>query len=320
MKFVELKKSLSDSIANIYLIEGEDRFVVQSSLKLIENAINLSMPDVNRIVLDSDKLSVDSVLESLESYPFGDLKKLIVVKEPKFNASEFKKLEVYLKNPSEYNVVVFISYTSSDCTKKLKNYAEFVDANKLDELSVKKWIGAKLSKNNKQIAEQALVMLIEYTSGDLTRLESELNKLICVKEEIITKDVIEMFVVPDKDYQIYELLGFIASGNSEKVYDLIEVMQETEKNNMGLIQYLYGAFRKLLIVSLSKKTDMELAEEFKTKPFAVKQMRVQAGKFTPKILKKINKELGELEEKLKSGKANLDNAVHFAIAKILLEK
>ena len=27
------------------------------------------------------------------------------------------------------------------------------------------------------------------------------------------------------------------------------------------------------------------AEEFKTKPFAVKQMRVQAGKFTPKILK-----------------------------------
>ena len=38
MKFIELKKHLSLGINPIYLIEGEDRFVVQSAQKLIEKA------------------------------------------------------------------------------------------------------------------------------------------------------------------------------------------------------------------------------------------------------------------------------------------
>lgn len=320
MKFIELKKHLQSGLKPVYLIEGDDRFVVQSALKLIEKALNLSMPEVNRLVIEGEKLTSESLIEMLLIYPFGDEKKLVVVREAKLNANEFKKIETYLKNPSEQNVLVFVSYEASDFTKKLKPYVEFVDANKLDETSLKKWIGARLVKEGKTIEEKALLKLISYTSGDLTRLDSELFKLTAVGEEIITTSLVDKFVVPDKEYQIYELTNFLAQGDSEKVYDLIEVMQETEKNNVGMIQYLYGAFRKLLIISLSKKTDEELAVELKMKPYGVKQMRIQANKFTPKRLKKINNDLSELEFKIKAGKANQDISVHFAVSKILLEK
>lgn len=320
MKFIELKKHLSKELKPIYLIEGEDRFVVSSSLKLIEKALNLTMPEVNRIIMEGDKLTVETLLDNLANYPFGDERKLVVVREGKFNSSEFKKLEAYLKEPSDYNVLVFLSYESNDFTKKLKKYAEEVDANKLDDMSLKKWIGARLSKEGKTIEEGALLKLITYTSGDLTRLDSELSKLTTSGEDVISSSLVDKFVVPDKDYQIYELMNFLAAGESSKVYDLIETMQETEKNNVGMLQYLYGAFRKLLIISLSKKSDDELAVELKMKPYGVKQMRIQAGKFTPKRLKRINNELSELEFKIKAGKANQDISVHFAVSKILLDK
>lgn len=320
MKFVELKKYLTSSIDPIYLIVGEDRYIVQSAQKLIEKALNLSMPDVNKMVLEGEKLTGENILDVLMTYPFGDSKKLVIIKDAKLSSSEIKKLESYLKSPSDYNVLVFVNYENNEFTKKMQNFATIIDASKLDDANLTKWIGAKLYSCKKTIEEKALRMLIEYTSGDLTRIDSELSKLMSCGEDVVTVALVKQFVVPDKDYQIYELVNFLSAGDSENVYDLIEVMQETEKNNVGMIQYLYGAFRKLFIISISKKSDQELADELKMKPYGVKQMRLQAAKFSPKRLKKINNELSNLELNIKLGKANQNVSVHYAVAKILLDK
>ena len=40
MKFIELKKHLQGNLANIYLIEGDDRFIVNNALMQIENKID----------------------------------------------------------------------------------------------------------------------------------------------------------------------------------------------------------------------------------------------------------------------------------------
>ena len=152
----------------------------------------------------------------------------------------------------------------------------------------------------------------------MARIETETLKLMSMGESIITQDLVDKYVVRDKEYQIYELVDFISKKDSERAYDLIETMLQTEKNAVGLVQYLYSAFRKLLLISISRESDEELAKLFKVKPYAVKMSRVQAGKFTAKQLKKINEDLSTLEFDLKRGKANQDNAVHVTIAKILM--
>ena len=132
--------------------------------------------------------------------------------------------------------------------------------------------------------------------------------------------MVDRYVVRDKEYQIYELIDYLSKNDSEKAYDLIDTLLQTEKNPVGLVQYLYSAFRKLLIIALSKESDEELAKLFKVKPYAVKMSRVQAGKFSPKTLKRINEDLSSLEFDLKRGKANQDNAAHIILARILMEK
>lgn len=317
MKFVELKKELSGKLNNCYLLEGDDRFVLNSALTLIEKRVGLNMPDVNRVVIEGDKRELSEIIFHIESFPFGDQYKLIIVRD--FSTKEnLKQFEQTLKNLPDYVVVVFVSYGASTFSKMVKNYAEFVDCSKLDVTTIKKWIGGQLSRSQVGIEERAIENLVLYTSGNMSRIETEVMKLMSIGEEVITVDLVDKYVTKDKEYQIYELADFLSKKDSEKVYDLVATMLETEKNPVGMVQYLYSAFRKFLIISISNESDEGLAKLFKCKPYAIKMSRLQAKKFTPKTLKQINEGLSNLEYDLKSGKANQDNAVYIMVAKILL--
>lgn len=319
MKFIELKKNLAVGVKSCYLIEGEDRFVVNNATSLIEKRVDLKMPEVNRVVIEGEKESIDSVLFQLDSYPFGDEKKLVIVKE--LNTKEnLKKLELALNDLPSYICLVFVSYAENPLTKMVKKYAEFVDCSKLEPSTIKSWIGGQIAKAKIEIEDKALEKLVLYTNLNMARVETETAKLISMGESIITEQLVDKFVVRDKEYQIYELTEFLAKGDSVSAYDMIESMLQVEKNGVGLVQFLYSAFRKLLLISLSKDSDEELAKAFKVKPYSIKMSRIQANKFTPKKLKKINEELAELELNLKSGRANQENAVHITLARILNSK
>lgn len=319
MKFVELKKNLSKEIRSNYLVEGDDRFVVNSAVNLIEKSLNLQMPELNKLVFEAGKESqMEDIIEKIQAYPMLDNKKLVILKDFTL-ASDAKKLEPYLKKPNDFVVLVIVSYLPNEFTKKVKPYMEEVDANSLDETTLKKWIGTKLSKEKKNIEQKALDKLILYTSGDLTRIDTETNKLISVMGEVITEQIVDEYVTRDRDYELYELTELLAKNDREKVFDLVDFMLSTDKNNVGLIQYLYGAFRRLLIISLSSLSDEELGDILSVKPYAVKKARQQAIKFTPKKLKKINNELSNLEYGIKAGKVNQEVSLTMLLCKILLD-
>lgn len=319
MKFVELKKNLTQGLKNVYLLEGEDRYVLYNALNLIEKKLALSMPDVNKIVIEGEKASPQDILIHTESYPFGDEKKLIVVNDYTSKA-DFSALEKYLKQPNDFILLIFVSRAESEASKKIKHYAEFVDCSRLDDVTLSKWIVGAVSKSGLQIEEEAVKKLIVYCANNLAKISTELDKLMCVGEAIISAKLIEKFVTPDQEYQIYELTDNISKGNGVEVFNILKKLQEGERNNVGLIQYLYQAFKRLLLISLSKQNDIELGSQLGIKPYAVKMARIQASKFGAKKLKHINELLATLEHDIKTGKANQSVSVEYAICRILMER
>ena len=319
MKFVELKKSLQNNLSNCYLLEGEDRYVVNNALSLIEKKVNLVLPDVNKIVFDEDNANIEDIVFQLESMPFGDNYKLIVLKNTK-PVGDIKALEKSLKHLADFIVFVVCSYASCPLTKMVKNYAEMVDCSKLDAKTIAVFIGGKLKQAGVGIEQSAMEKLITYTSSNMARIETELNKLASMGEPVITEKLVDKYVIKDKEYQIYELADYLSKREADKAYDLAQTLIMQEKNPVGFIQYLYTTFRKLLLVSLSvSESDETLADVFKCKPYAIKFLRTQAKKFTPKQLKNITNSLASLEYDIKNGKANVDNAVDIILAKILNE-
>ena len=322
MKFVELKASLKDGVAGIYSLEGDDRFVLLNALDLIEKKIDLKFPDMNKTVFNNEaKYTLDDIISSASALPFGDEKRIVVVWDTSLKASDYLKFEKFIAGGgAETTNFIFVSSSLNEFSRKMKNISVVVDCNKLDELTLKKWIVNRVNKGGLEIEEGAVALLIEYANQSLARISTELDKLMTMGSDVVSMNLVEQYVVPDREYQIYELTDAISKGDAERVFNITQTILAHEKYPIGIIQYLYQSFRKLLYIVLSKKSDDELGAIFKVKPYSIKMSRVQASKFTPKELKKVVDQLSCLEFDIKAGRAQLQSSVTYAICKILSVK
>ena len=47
MKYQDLKSNLKNNVGSLYLLFGEDSFLIENSLRLIKEFLNISMPEIN---------------------------------------------------------------------------------------------------------------------------------------------------------------------------------------------------------------------------------------------------------------------------------
>ena len=80
MKFIDLPQNLKKEIKTLYILKGEDDFVIKSAIKHISNACGNEMGDFNKIVLTDENFNSDRFLESSTTLPIGNDRKLVLVK------------------------------------------------------------------------------------------------------------------------------------------------------------------------------------------------------------------------------------------------
>lgn len=319
MKFVELKRNL-DRLNNVYLISGEDRYLCYSALSMIENAANINLPDMNKIVLNGLNNTVDDITACCNIYPFADKYRLVVVQDfngkPNPSVAE-KQLENYLASPMNTTILVFFNINEASFFKNLKTKLTFIDCSKLDSSNVHNFIVTYLDKNQTKYTNNAVNLLGLYCNYNMQKISSELEKLVCYcnKETLLTESVVKNLVVQDREYQIFELAEFIANNKAGQALDLIDSLGS--KNSFGIISLLYSNYRRALYISISNLTDTELSKQLNIKEYAVKLMRNQVKVFSPKKLKKIVDKLMQADCGIKQGKIKEDVAVKTIILDIL---
>ena len=112
MKFEELQKSIKSQIYPCYVINGGESYLTTTALKIIENSLNLTMPDFNKTIFtDESQKSAQEIVESCQVMPFCDEKRLVVVQDylNKKSENERKIFANYLKKPNLSTVLVFFS-------------------------------------------------------------------------------------------------------------------------------------------------------------------------------------------------------------------
>ena len=99
MKLEDLEKELKQrKLDSLYLLYGEERFLLESCLKKIKNLFGETLRGINYIEIDETNL--DEIISDIETPPFGFEKKLIFAK----NTGLFKK-EGKKKNKKEENSI-----------------------------------------------------------------------------------------------------------------------------------------------------------------------------------------------------------------------
>jgi DNA polymerase III delta subunit len=195
-----------------------------------------------------------------------------------------------------------------------------VDCSKIESKMISAYVKNALAKNEIQANEEAIDKLILFCDSDMTRITNELEKLIAYVSDtkILTADIVQDFVVQDKEYQIYELAEFIAKGESKKAIDLVDSFMVKPGSAFVILSPLFNNYRRALFVSINKeKTPSELASLLGVKEFAIKMLKNQVSVFSPKQLKQIVDMIALYDNKIKIGEMKENVAIKTIVINIL---
>lgn len=308
-----LKKRLSEGLARVYVVEGDDYYLFDKAFLMIKNACGITLDDFNVNIFDEESFSTDKLFAATELLPIIDEKRLVVIKGGKLSEGDKKRTTEILLHIPKTTVVVVLDYNKN--FEFLKKDFVLVDANRMDKELVKKLITAYLARISKKIDADAMDELIESCNGYLTRIMNELNKLVCfdLDGENITKESVDKLVNKDIEFSVFELTEALSKKDGDKAIRLLKLMEKDQ----GVFALISNQFRRLFYASISDLTNAELAGLLGVKEFAIMKARQLAKGFSKAQLKKICSLLEEMDYAVKSGAMLQTNALYLLVFNIL---
>jgi DNA polymerase III delta subunit len=169
-------------------------------------------------------------------------------------------------------------------------------------------------------SDEAIEKLVLFSLCDMSKITSELEKLSAyvADSKVLTTEIVEKFVVQDREFQVYELAEFLAKGDSENAFKLIDSFMMKPGSAFALISPLFNNYRRALFVSINKdKSQAELASLLGVKEFAIRMLSGQVKVFSPKQLKQIVDLISEYDKKIKVGEMKENVAIKLIATSIL---
>lgn len=333
----ELWKQIKrNEIVPLYLLYGKEIFLINETKQLLTNQVlKEEEAEFNLSVYDLNETPIDVVIEDAETLPFLGERKLIFLHNPYFLTAEkakdkvehnLSRLEAYLKEPAPYTVMVFIApYEKLDerkkLTKELKKKSAFIEAKKLNETELKKWIRTRAEFNGVTIEPEAIEAMLTLAGTDLLMLTSEIDKLALYVGKGLTIDVqtVEKLVSRSLEQNIFSLVDKVVNRKTDEAlriyYDLLKLNEEPIK----ILSVISGQFRLIYQVKeLSRRGygQNQMAAYLKVHPYRVKLAAGQARAFTDEQLTRIMDELAEADYKMKSGQMNKELLIELFLFKL----
>lgn len=279
----ELEKG---SYKPIYYLMGDEPFFIDSISDYIrEHALPEEARDFNQIVLYGNETTMSEVIQRARAYPMGADRQVIIVKEAQNlmkkdsendTTSPSEILSSYLIHPQLSTVLVFCHKNGSiDKRKKIVGVIEktgvLFESKKVKDDALPDFIEEFLSEHNLKMSPKGISMLSESVGADLSRMNSELNKLVIALPEgqtEITPDFIEEHVGISKDYNIFEFKDAIINKNVLKANKIAAYYESNPKNYpMQLVTAaIFPYFANLMLAFYSPdKTDKGIADQLDLK-------------------------------------------------------
>ena len=318
MKYNALSTHLqTKQYAPCYLIQGEDKWLVNSAIDMLCKIV--SNPALNCNIFQ-ENAHEDNIINALKVLPWDSNYRVVVVMDfstsrPVVNSSgknTGKPILEYLKDPNPSSILAMVS-DESEFFSKLRAYAQIIDCSRLENFELAQYIKNRCQDN---IEKAAIDTLIAYCSGDMGRINTELDKILSYKEDepITEQDVIDL-AIQDDDYKIYELTNCLAQKNPDQAFKIWNSLSNSA-DNVYLINSVYSYFRKLLYAAINKNQP-ELYKKLNVKQYAFKYLEENSKKFGAKKLKKICDMLQLMDYHIKSGKIDKQAAGDKVILSII---
>lgn len=344
----DLKKIIKDgSMHGVFLFEGEEENQKEGALTAVRSHF---LPDGMELMNEtvSENASLVDVLDASRQVPFMSEKRIVIAKDPVYILKSSKKAEnedEEEKKPetpenaeaeeaalnSEENALrMMIAEDNPECItiiymrgkinkntsagRMLKNADRIVSFEPLDDYELAKIMVKTAKKEGYTLSVDVAMMFVSFVGNNLTKLNSELDKLIGYKNggtEIYEEDVLSI-ITQNIDELAFQITDSIAAGRHSHAYQVVYSLLERGEAMQAIYASLNWQVRMLCHCAVLKKAGVRISDaavKLKSKEYPVKKCYNQCERVPVENLAKLYRVAIRNEFDMKSGKMRADNAL-----------
>jgi len=288
-----------DKIYPVYLFYGKENYLKEDILKKLRNRlIDSAYRELNYKVFYGEKLSINEVINDLNTLPFMSKHKLAVIKEAEeINKNDETKLINYFNRLSLKNnfSTLIIIYKESSPNKELitaiKRIGIVANFSITDKAKLALWIESKFKQSNKKITQEALFYLQSIVGSDLGRLFNEIEKIdIYTKEQkIIEKEDVMITIGGSEAINIFKVLDSVGDKDIKNAIDGLVKLNQGNLHYLSIFAMIYRQIKLMLQTKLLLANGFnfeEVEKKLKLPFFVVEKMIKQSKKYTFKEIYK----------------------------------
>lgn len=292
---------------NNYLIKSNAISLIDKKIDELIKEKGFDSSSVTTYDLEED--SITSLIEDADTISFLTPNKVIIGKNLSNNNLDEKNLKTlskYLDNPNS-DVLLILVTTNIDARKKIVK--EVINKLSLVNISTDTKGIIKDILKGYDVEYRVINLLEEYYSEDLERLISETKKLALAfinTKKITYKDALELFVKPlnKQDSLAFDLVREIALKDKKKAVNIYNELLSYNIESYALFGLLESQYRLLYQVKVLNKRNIsynDMASILEVHPFRVKKTLELVRYYTLKEIRKLLKNLSDIDFKIKSG-------------------
>lgn len=230
----------------VYFLMGEEPyFIDQITDALIENVLTETEKDFNQTIFYGEDTKIENVITAARRYPMMSEHQLIVLREAQ-QIADLDMLENYLKKPLLSTILVInYKYKKYDTRKKLMkeiaNMGVVFESKRIYDDKIPAFVQQYVAAKGVGIDGKSALMIAGFVGSDLTRLCSELDKLMITLpagQLRITPEIVEQNIGISKDFNNFELLKAV-------------IIRDIYKANLIQVQFAKNPRANPLVVTMA---------------------------------------------------------------------
>ena len=308
-------------LKNVYLLYGAEHYLVRQYRDKLKKALILPDDTMNFSAFEGEDVNVKEIIDLSETLPFFADRRVILIEDSKLFKKGGDELAEYMDNLPESTSFVFVEEEVDKRSKLFKAVTKAGSAvefgTQTDE-TLMKWIGARISKEGKNITQAAYRSFIAKTGTDMENIEKELEKLLCytMDKEVIEPEDVEAITTEQISNKVFDMVDAIASHKQKQAMDMYYDLLALREAPMRILFLITRQFQILLTVKVMSNQgfgNKDIAAKAGCPEWAVRKYQGQAKAFSLDQIKEAIRDGVEYEAAVKTGRMNDQMAVELFI-------
>ena len=251
----ELKEHLFKPV--YYLMGDEPYYIDKVSDWIAENVLQPEERDFNQTILFGSDVNASQIVDVAKRYPMMSEYQVVIVKEAQ-NIKNTEPLEKYFRQPMKSTILVMchkngkIDGRKQGYVKAICESGVLFESAKLKERDLPGFIERYLRAHGASIDPKSMQMIADSIGADLSRLTSELDKVLLSlpeQDRRVTPQVVEDQIGVSKDFNAFELRDAIVNRNVFKANQIVKYFDDNPKAGSiySFLPMLFNYFQNLMI-------------------------------------------------------------------------